>query len=122
MINQTEQTEQTEQAAESNTEVLFSMNLGVTISKSNPISSNKIIVDAIGALPSDSVTDDGEKITFVVDASSFAHFSHMVYCYCPLDTKLNIEFDGIYPIIANDENSISRNFNAQLCTLSQVPV
>jgi hypothetical protein len=107
------------------TEVFLSHGFGVSFLDDNSVAQNGAVLEAlerIGAVePGDIVKDNG-LTSFTVNAVELAQFLHLVYCSTPEGKKLVVEFDGLFPFQSYDTSGVSRNFNAQLITISEQTV
>jgi hypothetical protein len=100
--------------------VYFSHNLGITFKDNNGIANNDALLEMLGKANADEITKENGLTTFPVKHSEFAHFLHLLYCATSDAMKVRVEFDGLFPFDAPDEQGVVRKFNAQLVTISEV--
>lgn len=100
----------------------YSHNVGVTFKDNNSIAQNAIILDKLDSIPPEEITKENGETTFPINTQDFAHFMHLVYCHTSAGMKLRVEFDGIFPFDAPDEQGTMQSFNAQLVSISEIEV
>lgn len=96
-------------------QVFFANSVGVTYREDNDIAQNPVLLDFLGELEAEAIARDDGYVSFPVDHRMLTHFLHIMYCNMPENKKLQVMFDGTFPI--NDAGKI---YNAQLISISEV--
>lgn len=95
--------------------VWFANGVGVTYREDNDIAKNPVLLDFLGELDAEAIAREDGYVSFPVDHRQLTHFLHMVYCNASEGKKIQVYFDGTYPI-----QEAGMVYNAQLVTISEV--
>lgn len=100
--------------------VYFANNIGITVSKNDALLNNPAIIEHIESLSDGDTTIDENSISFHVRSDELAYLLHKAYCHVDDGHKIQVEFDGLFPFDAPDENGVNQSFNAQLVTIRDI--
>lgn len=102
--------------ANSQEEVFFADNVGVTFANDNEVAKNPVILDVLSRIGDDEKTVENGFTTISVSHTSLAYFLHSLYASAPENAKIQVLMDGIYAFEAEGVK-----YNAQLMSVSQQP-
>lgn len=98
-------------------EVMFAFGVGVCFKDDDKIATNKAMLEMLETR--DDVVKQGGFTNFSIDHRDLTHFLHRAFCHASEDHKIAVDFDGIYPFQALNEQGEMKLYNAQLITLSE---
>ena len=101
--------------------VFFSNGVGVSFRDDDPIAANEAVVDILNGVPKDDIVKENGTTSFSLDYRDLVYFLHMAYCHVSDGNKISVDFDGIFPFQAQDEQGKDQQYNAQLITISEQP-
>jgi hypothetical protein len=103
-------------------QVFFAQMMGVSFDPDNTIAKNAELINIMKAVPEGDIVKEQNLTSFSIHHAEMGYLLHKIYCNTPEGMKLNVEYDGIWPFEAKDEDGSTRVFNAQLITISEQPV